>query len=38
MIRSAMRTTLCSVLWSELVAEMNHTVIDVKRTDSMMAE
>ncbi len=38
MIRSAVRTTLCSHLWSDLETELNHTVIDVQRTDSMMAE
>ncbi len=38
MIRSAVRTTLCSLLWSDLVAELNQTVIEVQRTDSMMAE
>ncbi len=38
MIRSAVRTTLCSLLWSDLVAELNQTVIDVQRTDSMMAD
>ncbi len=38
MIRSAVRTTLCSLLRSDLVAELNQTVIDVQRTDSMMAE
>ncbi len=37
MIRSAVRTTLRSLLRSDLVAEMNQTVIDVQRTDSMMA-
>ncbi len=36
MIRSAVRTT--SLLRSDLVAELNQTVIDVQRTDSMMAE
>ncbi len=30
--------TLHSLLWSDLVAELNQTVIDVQRTDSMMAE
>ncbi len=34
MIRSAVRTTLCSLLRSDLVAELNQTVIDVQRTDS----
>ncbi len=38
MIRSAVRTTIRSLLWSDLVAELNQTVIDVQRTDSMMAE
>ncbi len=38
MIRSAVRTTLRSLLRSDLVAEMNQTDIDVQRTDSMMAE
>ncbi len=38
MIRSADRTTLRSLLKSDLVAELNQTVIDVQRTDSMMAE
>ncbi len=38
MIHSAVRTTLCSPLRSGLVAELNQTVIDVQRTDSMMAE
>ncbi len=38
MIRSAVRTTLRSLLRSDLVAEMNQTVIEVQRTDSMMAE
>ncbi len=37
-IRSAVRTTLRSLLRSDLVAELNQTVIDVQRTDSMMAE
>ncbi len=37
MIRSAVRTTLRSLLRSDL-AELNQTVIDVQRTDSMMAE
>ncbi len=35
MIRSAVRTTLRSLLRSDLVAELNQTVIDVQRTDSM---
>ncbi len=38
MIRSAVWTTLRSLLRSDLVAELNQTVIDVQRTDSMMAE
>ncbi len=38
MIRSAVRTTLRSLLMSDLVAELNQTVIDMQRTDSMMAE
>ncbi len=39
LIRSAVRTTLHSLLLrSDLVAELNQTVIDVQRTDSMMAE
>ncbi len=38
MIRSAVRTTLCSLLRSDLVAELNQTVNEVQRTDSMMAE
>ncbi len=38
MIRSAVRTTLRSLLRLDLVAELNQTVIDVQRTDSMMAE
>ncbi len=38
MIRSADQTTLRSLLWSDLVAELNQTVIEVQRTDSMMAE
>ncbi len=38
LIRSAVRTTLRSLLRSDLVAELNQTVIDVQRTDSMMAE
>jgi len=37
-IRSAVRTTLCSVLRSDLEAELNQTVIGVQRTDSMIAE
>ncbi len=38
MLRSAVRTTLRSLLRSDLVAELNQTVIDVQWTDSMMAE
>ncbi len=38
MNRSAVRTTLQSLLRSDLVAELNQTVIDVQRMDSMMAE
>ncbi len=38
MIRSAVRTTLRSLLRLDLVAELNQTVIVVQRTDSMMAE
>ncbi len=38
MIRSAVRTTLRSLLKSDLVAELNQTVFDVQRMDSMMAE
>ncbi len=38
MIRSAVRTTLRSLLRADLVAELNLAVIDVQRTDSMMAE
>ncbi len=37
MIHSAARTTLCSLLSSDLVAELNQTVIDMQRTDSMIA-
>ncbi len=33
MIRSAVWTTLRSLLRSDLVAELNQTVIDVQRTD-----
>ncbi len=33
MIRSAVRTTLRSLLRSDLVAELKQTVIDVQRTD-----
>ncbi len=35
MICSAVRITLRSLLWSDLVAELNQRVIDVQRTDSM---
>ncbi len=38
MIHSAVRTTLRSLLRSDLVAELNQTDIGVQRTDSMMAE
>ncbi len=38
MIRSAVRTTFRGLLRSVLVAELNQTVIDVQRMDSMMAE
>ncbi len=38
MILSAVRTTLRSLLRSDLVAELNQTVIDVQRTDSVMVE
>ncbi len=38
MIRSAVRTTLRSLLRADLVAELNPAVIDVQRTDSMKAE
>ncbi len=38
MIRSVVRTNLRSLLGSDLVAELNQTVIDVQRTDSMMVE
>ncbi len=38
MICSEVRTTLCRLLRSDLVAELNQTVIEVQRTDSMMAE
>ncbi len=37
MIHSAARTTLCSLLSSDLEAELNQTVIDMQRTDSMIA-
>ncbi len=38
MIRSAVRTTLRSLLRSDLVAELNQTVIEVQKTDSMITE
>ncbi len=38
MIRSAVQTSLRSLLRSDLVAELNQMVIDMQRTDSMMAE
>jgi len=38
MILSAVRIPLCSLLRSDLVAELNQTVAEVQRTDSMMAE
>ncbi len=38
MIRSVVQTTLCSLLRSNLLAKLNQTVIDVQRTDSMMAK
>ncbi len=38
MISSEVWTTRHSLLRSDLVAELNQTVIDVQRTDSMMAE
>ncbi len=38
MIRSAVRTIRRSLLRSDLVAELNQTVIEVQRTDSVMAE
>ncbi len=37
-IRSAVRTVLCSLLIPDFVAEPNQTVIEVHRTDSMTAE
>ncbi len=37
-IRSAVRTTLRSLLRPDLVAELNQTVNEVQRKDSMMAE
>ncbi len=36
MIRSAVRTTLCCLLRSDLVAELNQTVNEEQRMDSMM--
>ncbi len=38
MTHSAVRTTLCSLPSSVLVDELNQTVIEVQRTDSMMAQ
>ncbi len=38
MILSAVQTTRRSLLRSDLVVELNQTVIDVQRTDSMMTE
>ncbi len=38
MIRSAVLTTLRSLLRSDLVAELNQTDVDLQRTDSMMAD
>ncbi len=38
MIRSAVRTTLHSLLWSDFVADLNQSVIEVQRMDSMMTE
>ncbi len=38
MIHSAVRTSLRSLLRSDLVVELNQTVIEVQRTDSMMVE
>ncbi len=38
MIRSAVRITNRSLLRSNLVAELNQTVIEVQRTDSMIAD
>ncbi len=38
MIRLAVQTTLRSLLRSDLVAELNQTVIDMQRIDSMMVE
>ncbi len=33
MIHSAVRTIRCSLLRSDFIAELNHTVIEVQRTD-----
>ncbi len=38
MIRSAVRNSLRSLLRSDLVAELNQTVIDVQRMVSMISE
>ncbi len=39
MICTAVQTILRSLqIWSDLVAELNQTVIEVQRTGSMMAE
>ncbi len=38
MFRSVVQTTLRILLRSDLVAELNQTVIEVQRTDSMMAD
>ncbi len=38
MVFSAVRTTRRTLLRSDLVAGLNQTVIDMQRTDSMMAE
>ncbi len=37
-VPTAVRTTLHSLLRSDLVAELNQTVNEVQRNDSMMAE
>ncbi len=37
-IGSAVRTTPCSLLRSDLVAELNQIVIELQRTESMMVE
>ncbi len=37
-ILSAVRTTPCSLLRSDLVAELNQIVIELQRTESMMVE